>query len=267
MQGIHHFWRVTAILACLLVWTCVALAASANLDKTPQGWDDGNEFSDGNGYLVEEHGADNTWAEVRGKLEANDPADTVAGSGGAQDRKICIGEITDAEVPAWVCQLSSTMRIASEGGSAETYDGDMNGVARGVLAIYGNSFDPIAHAREAKTSTSAETGAYNIQETIGGQVTVFNNGGMCKRPSDERRTLYVRFTISFDDQSFGTANARIEFTYESRATGNFNIDFDTQQQPEWIKFEVNQDFGQWEGLAVAWDLCAQPYIIEAFVLE
>lgn len=267
MNNLQRVWRFAAVLACTLVWTCVALAASANLDKTPEGLDDGNEFSDGNGYLEEEHGADNTWAEVRGRLDASDPADTVAGSGGAVDRKVCNGAITDAEVPAWVCQLSSTMRIASEGWRALDYDGDMNGVARGVLAIYGDSFDPIAHAREAKTSTSAATGAYNIQETIGGQVTVFNSGGMCKRPSDFMRTLFVRFTISFDDQQFGASGDRIEFKYESRATGNMNIAFDTQQQPEWIQFEVNQDYGHWEGLAVAWDLAAQPYIIEAFVLE
>lgn len=262
--------------ACVLIWSLIAFAASAVLVPTPDGYDSGGHFSDENGYLEEEHGDATTWAEVRGNLKANDTDKTKSKSGGALDKTDCVGTISGAEVPAWVVDLSTRMVVESSGYRSASFDRDMNATARGVIAIYGDvpEGEECVKAAEAKTSTTAETGPYNIVEVIAGNDIEFEEGGMCKRPSDPLADREVSFEMYFDHKQFGKNGEVIRFTYESRAAGSMNIDF-VETGDEKVLFDVRQNqldeelAGDWAGLAVAWDLIAypNPYIVQAFVLE
>jgi len=261
--------RYLVAFLCVAVWSLVAFAAaSANLEKTPSGYDLGGEFEDDNGNLEEEHGEDSTWAQVRGIIEANDTGATASKSGGAFDKKDCVGVIANAETPLWLVDLSATMGIYSSGYHSANYDGELDATARGVLAIYGDfTGSPLYTAAEAKTSTSHAVGNYNIEVTINGDQHGVDDGGLCKRPSNPLADRNVSQSIEFDNQQFGKWGERLPFTYESKATGSMHIEM-SETGPEKALIDVDQNEGAWTGLAVAWDmLIPVPELIQAFVLD
>lgn len=224
-------------------------------------------------------GANSTWAESNGRVDANDPDVESGGNGGSQDERNCTGVIIDAEIPVWAVELSTRMGVSTSGYQGGSFDSELESVARGLLAIYGDfTGSPIRLCKEVRTSNTSETGSYDIEEIIDDELYEFPDGGMCRRPSNPLSTRDVFFDLSFDQVQFGVAGDTIEFTYESRTEGSLALDFD-EAGDEYVEFSVSQNAwmdsdgnpvsaGEWEGVAVAWDMIPTgPVLIQTFILD